>query len=142
MRTGFTFPGNLPVMQLPSWSQKARSVCIVLVAVCACTPAFKLSKFRTNTALYTAAMREYKKGHWDNAIQAFERLTLDLPARDTLLPLSYWYLATAHAQKGEHLLAAQGYSRLNQTFPDDSIADDAMLAEATQYTKMWRKPTL
>ena len=26
------------------------------------------------------------------------------------------------------MLAAQGYSRLNQTFPDYSLADDAMLA--------------
>jgi outer membrane protein assembly factor BamD len=87
-------------------------------------------------------MREYRAKRWDNAIQAFERLTLDLPARDSLLPRAYWYLATAHGQKKEHLLAAQGYSRLNQTFPDDSLADDAMLAEALQYSKMWRKPAL
>jgi outer membrane protein assembly factor BamD len=129
-------------MQLPPWPRRAWSVGVALLAIGACTPAFKLSKFRTNTALYTAAMREYKARHWDNSIQAFERLTLDLPARDSLLPLSYWYLATAHAQKDEHLLAAQGYARLNQTFPDDSLADDAMLAEANQYTKMWRKPAL
>lgn len=119
-----------------------RGTCVALVAVGACAPSFKLSKFKGNAALYAAATREYKRRHWDNAIQAYERLTLDLPARDTLLPLSYWYLATAHAEKGEHLLAAQGYSRLNQTFPDDSLADDAMLAEATQYAKMWRKPAL
>lgn len=110
--------------------------------VSACAPSFKLSKFKTNSQLYAAAMTQYKQRHWDNAIQAFERLTLDLPARDSLLPLSYWYLATAHANKREHLLAAQGYSRLNQTFPDDSLADDAMIAEANQYTKMWRKPAL
>ena len=129
-------------MYLSSRPRIVRGTYIALVAVVACGPAFKLSKYKGNAELYAAATREYKKGHWDNAIQAFERLTLDLPARDSLLPLSYWYLATAHAQKGEHLLAAQGYSRLNQTFPDDSIADDAMLAEATQYTKMWRKPML
>ena len=87
-------------------------------------------------------MREYRARHWDNAIQAFERLTLNLPARDSLLPRSYWYLATAHGRKEEHLLAAQGYARLNQTFPDDSLADDAMLAEANEYAKMWRKPAL
>jgi len=117
-------------------------VCVVLLAVGACTPAFKLSKFRTNDALYAAATREYKARHWDNAIQAYERLTLDLPARDTLLPRAYWFLATAHARKGEHLLAAQGYSRLNQTFPDDSLADDALLSEGLEYSKMWRKPAL
>jgi outer membrane protein assembly factor BamD len=31
---------------------------------------------------------------------------------------------------------------LNQTFPDDTLADDAMLAEATEYAKLWRKPAL
>lgn len=87
-------------------------------------------------------MREFNARHWDNAIQAFERLTLELPARDTLLPRSYWYLATAHARKDEHLLAAQGFARLNQTFPDDTLADDAMLAEAREYATLWRKPAL
>lgn len=112
------------------------------MAVGACSPAFKVSRFRTNDALYAAAMRQFNARHWDNAVQAFERLTLELPARDSLLPRSYWYLATAHARKDEHLLAAQGYARLNQTFPDDSLADDAMLAEANEYAKMWRKPML
>ena len=113
-----------------------------LGAICACSPAFKLNRYRTNDALYGAAMREFNAKRWDNAIQAFERLTLDLPARDTLLPRAFWYLATAHSRKEEHLLAAQGYSRLNQTFPDDTLADDAMLAEAREYSKMWKKPAL
>jgi len=129
-------------MHLFSWPKIARGACAALVVIGACAPAFKLSKFKTNPELYAAATREYKKGHWDNAIQAYERLTLDLPARDTLLPFAYWYLATSHSKKGEHLLAAQGYSRLNQTFPDDSLADDAMLAEATEYSKLWHKPML
>ena len=115
---------------------------LALGALCACSPAFKLNRYRNNDALYAAATREYNAKRWDNAIQAFERLTLDLPARDTLLPRSFWFLATAHSRKGEHLLAAQGYSRLNQTFPDDTLADDAMLAEAREYAKMWKKPAL
>ena len=128
-------------MLLFSWPRKAWGV-VALGVLCACSQSFKLSRYRTNDTLYAAATREYNARHWDNAIQAFERLTLDLPARDTLLPRAFWYLATAHARKGEHLLAAQGYSRLNQTFPDDTLADDAMLAEAREYGKMWRKPAL
>jgi len=128
-------------MLLFSWRRKAWGV-LALGVLGACSQSFKLSRFRTNDTLYAAATREYNARHWDNAIQAFERLTLDLPARDTLLPRAFWYLATAHARKGEHLLAAQGYSRLNQTFPDDTLADDAMLAEAREYGKMWRKPAL
>ena len=117
-------------------------MCVLLLVAAACSRSFKLSRYRTNDALYAAAMREYNAKRWDNAIQAFERLTLDLPARDTLLPRAYWLLATAHSRKDEHLLAAQGYSRLNQTFPDDTLADDAMLAEANEYATLWKKPSL
>src|SRR5688500_16688602 len=129
-------------MLLPRWLRRALTACVLLVVATACTRSFKLSRYRTNDTLYAAAMREYRAKRWDNAIQAFERLTLDLPARDSLLPRAYWLLATAHARKEEHLLAAQGYARLNQTFPDDTLADDAMLAEAQEYSKMWRKPSL
>ncbi len=129
-------------MHLPSWLRRALTVGVLLFVAAACTRSFKLSRYRTNDTLYAAAMREFDARRWDNAIQAFERLTLDLPARDTLLPRAYWMLATAHARKKEHLLAAQGFSRLNQTFPDDSLADDAMLAEAQEYGKLWRKPSL
>ena len=34
-----------------------------------------------------------------NAVAAFEKLTTDLPARDTLLPRAHWFLARAHQQK-------------------------------------------
>lgn len=128
-------------MHLFSWPHKVWGL-LAIAAVSACSPAFKLNRYRTSDALYAAATREFNARRWDNAVQAFERLTLDLPARDTLLPRAFWYLATAHARKGEHLLAAQGYSRLNQTFPDDTLADDAMLAEGREYAKMWRKPAL
>lgn len=127
---------------LPSRWYRALPACVALAVSVACANSFRVSRFQTPEALYQAGMREYRERHWDNAIQAFERLTLELPARDTLLPRAHWYLATAHARKGENLLAAQAYSRLSQTFPDDTLADDAMLAEAESYGRMWRKPEL
>jgi outer membrane protein assembly factor BamD len=128
-------------MHLSRWPRIARGG-LALLALCACSQSFRLSRFRTNDALYQAAMREFGAGRWDHAVQAFEKLTLELPARDSLLPRSYYYLATAHARKDEHLLAAQAYSRLTETFPDDTLADDALLAAAREYAKMWRRPEL
>jgi outer membrane protein assembly factor BamD len=112
------------------------------VSVAACRPEFKLKNLTTNDALYKASIGEYRRGHWDNAIIGFEKLTTDLPARDSLLPRSYWYLASAHERQGEHLLAAQSYSRLVESFPEDSLADDAALEAARAYNRLWRKPTL
>ena len=126
-------------MQRTSWRLAAT---LSLVALAACRPEFELKKFTNNEALYSASFREYQRQHWDNAISGFEKLTTDLPARDTLLSRSYWYLASAHENQGEHLLAAQSWSRLVETFPDDSLADDAALESARSYARMWRKPQL
>ena len=113
-----------------------------LLAVSACRPEFNLKNLTTTDTLYAASLHEYQERHWDNAVTGFEKLTTDLSARDSLLPRSYWYLASAHDHLDEHLLAAQSYNRLVESFPEDSLADDAALAAARSYKKLWRKPQL
>jgi outer membrane protein assembly factor BamD len=125
---------------------RARTPIFVVLAAAAslsaCRTGFRISRFKDNPALYGGAIREYEKGHWTNAIAAFEKLTTDLPSRDTLLPRSYWFLASAHARQGEHLLAAQTFTRLYESFPDDTSADDAALEAGRSYRRLWRKPVL
>jgi outer membrane assembly lipoprotein YfiO len=113
-----------------------------MTATAACRPEFQLKNLTTNEALYTASLREYQRHHWDNAVAGFEKLTTDLPARDTLLSRAYWYLASSHERQNEHLLAAQSYSRIVESFPDDSLADDAALEAARAYKRLWRRPQL
>ena len=113
-----------------------------MLIVAACHPEFSLKDFTSNEALYAASFKEYQHHKWDNAITGFEKLTTDLPARDTLLPRSYWYLASAHQHDSEYLLAAQSYSRILESFPDDSLADDAGLESARSYARLWRRPQL
>lgn len=96
----------------------------------------------TNGERFARAMDELHRHKWDKAIADFERLTIDLPARDPLLPRAQFYLGEAHAGNGEHLLAAQAYSRMTESFPDDSLADDALLRAGNEYRKLWRKPSL
>jgi outer membrane protein assembly factor BamD len=108
----------------------------------ACGHGFKLSQYPTNESLFSASLREFNRHKWDHAVTGFEKLTLELPARDTLLPLSHWYLAKAYASRREHLLAAQAYNRLAESFATDTLADDAMFEAAREYQKMWRKPQL
>lgn len=115
---------------------------VLLLAAAACHPDFQIAQFPTNEALFRAATTEFAAKRWDNAVAAFDKLTTDLPARDTLLPRAYWFLARAHEEHGDHILAATTYSRLVESFPDDSLADDAALASARQYWQMWRKPAL
>ena len=59
-------------------------------ALTACRGGFRVTQFPSNESLYTAGVREFERKKWTNAIAAFEKLTADLPARDTLLARSYW----------------------------------------------------
>jgi outer membrane protein assembly factor BamD len=113
-----------------------------LAAAAACRPAFQPRAFPSSGALYAASMTEYKAGRYDNAVTGFERLTLDLAARDTLLPLAHWYLAHAHELKKEHLLAASSYARLAESFPDDSLAPASLFLAGRSYSELWRRPDL
>ncbi len=87
-------------------------------------------------------MQEYQQGKWGNAIAGFERLSLDLSSRDSLLVPTYYYLAMAHEQREEFLLAAQAYQRLSDGFPADTLAPKAILGEGRSYQRLWRKPVL
>ena len=114
----------------------------LLFAAIACHPEFQITNYPTNEKLYRAAQLEFAARRWDNAIAAFEKLTTDLPARDTLLPRAHWFLARAHQERGENILAATSFTHLVESFPNDTLADDAALESARSYRKMWRKPSL
>jgi len=113
-----------------------------IIAAAACRPGFQPRGFPSSAALFNATMAEYNKKNYDNAVTGFERLTLDLSARDTLLPLAHWYLAHAHGFKKEYLLAASSYARLAESFPDDSLAPTALFMAGESYALLWRRPDL
>jgi outer membrane assembly lipoprotein YfiO len=100
------------------------------------------AKFPSNEALFQASLRELQRHHWGNAVNGFERLTTDLPARDPLLPQSYYYLGKAHEGRDEHILAAQAFSRVPESFPEDTLAGPATLEAGLSYSRLWRKPSL
>jgi len=113
-----------------------------LFALTGCVKAFNLRQFPNNESLYSAGTQQLQQKKWDNAVSIFEKLTLELPARDTLLPLAHYHLAQAYSARGDHLLAAQSYSRLAESFATDTLADDALYYAAREFQAMWRKPTL
>jgi outer membrane assembly lipoprotein YfiO len=111
-------------------------------ALTACKPAFNAGAYANTDELFKVATAEYNKHHWDNAVHAFERLTTELSPRDPRIAQAYYYLAKSQEKMGDHLLAAKSYSRVYELLPQDSIADDALLASAKAYQAMWRKPEL
>ena len=117
--------------------------CLVLVtALAACQHEFDPKLYPQPEQLFAAGLKEYNAKHWDNAVAAFDQLTRFLPARDRLLPVAYYYLGAAQDQNGDHLLAAQSFSRLAEQFPEDSLAPRALLSGGRAYAKMWSRPQL
>ncbi|MBI3789331.1 MAG: outer membrane protein assembly factor BamD [Gemmatimonadetes bacterium] len=112
------------------------------LAAAGCFKGFDPRVFRTSESLFGASMDQLKRGRLENATKGFEKLTLDLPARDPLLPVAFWYLAVTYDRREDYLFAAQNYQRLAETFPDDSLADDALFAAGKSYAAMWRTPEL
>lgn len=114
----------------------------VLVAGCHHTGGFQPLKYPSHQALYDASLGELHKHKWGHAVTGFEKLTTDLPARDPLLPTSYYYLGEAHMGNKEYILAAQSYSRVAENFPEDTLADRATYNTGLAYAKLWRRPAL
>lgn len=117
-------------------------IALTLASVAACRRGFQPRDFANPEALYRGAMQEFRQGKWGNAIAGFERLTLDLSSRDSLLVPTYYYLAMSHEKRQEYLLAAQAYQRLSDGFPADTLAPKALLGEGRSYQLLWRKPVL
>lgn len=124
------------------WCYVAAAVA-TLAAAAGCRRDFDPRVYASNSgALFAASLKELRARHWENAAKGFEQLTRDLPARDTLLPAAYFYLGRAQDRNGDHLLAAQSFTRIADAFPDDTLAADALLAGGLAYAAMWRKPEL
>jgi outer membrane protein assembly factor BamD len=121
---------------------KSFLLALMLSAPLACKPPFDPKIYPNPNKLFEVAMAEYKAGRYDNAAKAFEKLTLDLPARDPRLPLSYYYLAQSQTRNGEYLLAAGTYNRLIDAFPQDTLVDDAFFLSGRAYQHEWRRPQL
>lgn len=116
---------------------------LALALATACHAPFNPKVYASDPAsLFAASLRQFHSHHYDDAAKGFEELTHDLPARDPLLPLSYYYLGESQEKNGDHLLAAQSFTRISESFPDDSLAPQALLAGGRAYAKMWRKPEL
>jgi outer membrane protein assembly factor BamD len=117
-------------------------VVAAIAGTAACRPVFNAGAFGSTEELQRAAMAEYNAKRWENAARAFERLTTELSPRDPRISEAYLYLARSQEKRGDHLLAAKSYSRIYELMPQDTLADDALLASGIAYEKMWRKPVL
>src|SRR5690606_6827585 len=107
-----------------------------------CGRSFRPQNFEVGQPLFDVAMERFERGKWGDAAAGFERLTLELSPSHALLPESMYYLGMSRERRGEHLLAAQSFTRLTGSFPSDTLADDGLFQAGMSYAGLWRKPQL
>ena len=112
-----------------------------VLAVGACARGFQVRDYPTPVSLYSAGLAQFRLGKWDNAVTAFDQVTILLPPRDSLLPRAHYYLALTYEKQKHHLLAAASFKRVVDGFPDDSLADDALIGMGDAYSAAWRGPS-
>ena len=87
-------------------------------------------------------MQQLQQKKWDYAVQIFEKLTLELPARDTLLPASHFHLAEAYCAARRTSPGGPGLLATGESFATDTLADFALFRAGRAYQAMWRRPVL
>ncbi len=111
-------------------------------AVGACQKHFDFTLYPTSDAIYRGALVELNEGSAYAAAEAFDRLTVQLSGRDSLLPKAYWYLGVAYMKTKDYLPAGNAFRKIHALFSTDTLADDALLAAARASRKLWPNPEL
>ena len=137
-------PGYHSRMSFSVHGRPVRSgLILALTALASCaTSDFKRGEADTNQHLFEASLKAEQHHNWAKAAKGFEQLTFQLPARDPLLPLAYFHLGRAHQEQNEYILAAQAFSRVPESFPEDSLAAAATFQAGISYSKLWKRPDL
>lgn len=129
----------------------SRAVLVALLSLAGCgrgnqprTPAplrSEVSRAELDT-LWGRAMAQYSAGHWRDAATLFERVTLEVPATDTLAVAAHFRLAECYFGQKSQLQAAREFRRVSDDAPTSHLAPEALLRAGDAYADLWRKPQL
>jgi outer membrane protein assembly factor BamD len=93
-------------------------------------------------SLWKAALGRYHRGQFDKAATVFERITLEVPATDTLAIEAHFRLAECYFAQGNQLQAAREFRKVADETPTSRLAPDALLRAGDAYADLWRRPEL
>lgn len=93
-------------------------------------------------ALWARAMGEYTRGRWGKAATLLERVTLEIPAGDSLAVEARFRLAECYFGQRNQLQAAREFRKVSDDTPDTPLAPYALLRAGDAYTDLWRRPEL
>lgn len=93
-------------------------------------------------SLWTEAVKLHGRGKWADAATLFERVSLEVPAADTLAVEARFRFAECQLGKGEQLMAAREFRKVSDETPNARLAPAALLRAGDAYRELWRRPEL
>jgi len=93
-------------------------------------------------ALWRRASAEYSRGRWGKAAPLYERVTLEVPAGDTLAIAAHFRLAECYFGQRSQLQAAREFRKVSDDYPTSGLAPEALLRAGDAYADLWRRPEL
>lgn len=103
---------------------------------------FNARSYTNPEDLFRASMREFRSGRYQSAFLGFQKLTFDLPGRDTLAPRARYLMAESYFGLRDYVTAAREFRRVADENPTDALAPDALLRAGDAYAQLWRRPEL
>jgi len=92
--------------------------------------------------LWRRAIGEFGRGRWAKAAPLFERITLEVPAGDSLATSAHFHLAECHFGQKSQLQAAREFRKVSDDAPTSRLAPQALLRAGDAYADLWRRPEL
>ncbi|MGH7444982.1 MAG: outer membrane protein assembly factor BamD [Longimicrobiales bacterium] len=118
----------------------ASAAVLFMMVACASSGASRLQGLDAD-ALYEVGHEAMRAGDWSDAIQAFERFTLQFPTHARVQEARY-RLGEAHMHEEEYITAANEFSRLADDFPAGPWADDSRFKVCEAYYELSPDPQL
>lgn len=114
---------------------------MILVAAAACSNKQPVNDQLTAEVLYDQALAKLHNRKWTDAIEMFERFTIQFPQHPRVQEARF-RLAEGYFGKKEYITAATDFSRLANDYPAGPFADDARFKVCESYYKLSPKPQL
>lgn len=113
--------------------------CLLLLSGC---HHFNPRAYTNPETLFRDSMREFRAGRFQRAFGGFQKLTFDLPSRDTLAPRARFLMAECHFGLRDFVTAAREFRRVADENPTAPVAPEALLRAGDSYVQLWRRPEL
>jgi outer membrane protein assembly factor BamD len=92
--------------------------------------------------LWHVADGQFRTGKWNAAQTNLERITLELPPGDTLIPIAHFRLAECYFAQKNNLQATREFRRVSDDTPNHPLAPEALLRAGDAFADLWRRPEL